>query len=125
MSAFGFSLHCCGVVQLRSRVWGVCLSECAWFVAPGSPVARTAVCARVWQGHRIQHLTAPSPPALPPFPDGIHQNIKYKEKMQRAAAHERKLQKRRDRKARELALFATWRGTGAGAGAEADAAIRS
>lgn len=24
-------------------------------------------------------------------------------------AHERKLQKRRDRKARELALFATWR----------------
>lgn len=83
------------------------------------------LCVRVWQGHRIQHLTAPSPPALPPFPDGIHQNIKYKEKMQRAAAHERKLQKRRDRKARELALFATWRGTGAGAGAEADAAIRS
>lgn len=27
------------------------------------------------------------------------------------AAHERKLQKRRDRKTRELALFATWRGT--------------
>lgn len=28
------------------------------------------------------------------------------------AAYERKLQKRRDRKAREQALFATWRGTG-------------
>lgn len=41
------------------------------------------------------------------------QNIKYKEKAQRIAAHERKLQKRRDRKAREEALFATWRGTGA------------
>ncbi|CAM9740566.1 unnamed protein product [Ectocarpus fasciculatus] len=38
-------------------------------------------------------------------------NIKYKEKAQRAAAHERKLQKKRDRKARDLALFATWRET--------------
>lgn len=41
------------------------------------------------------------------------QNIKYKEKAQRLAAHERKLQKRRDRKARDLALFATWRGPAA------------
>lgn len=54
------------------------------------------------------------------------QNIKYKEKAQRMAAHERKLQKRRDRKARDLALFATWRGeeAGVGKGVEADA-IRS
>ncbi|CAN0134308.1 unnamed protein product [Ectocarpus sp. 12 AP-2014] len=39
-------------------------------------------------------------------------NIKYKEKAQRTAAHERKLQKKRDRKARDLALFATWREKG-------------
>lgn len=37
------------------------------------------------------------------------QNIRWKEKAQRMAAYERKLQKRRDRKAREEALFATWR----------------
>ncbi|CAM9518998.1 unnamed protein product [Pylaiella littoralis] len=47
--------------------------------------------------------------------------IKGKEKKQRQAAHERKLQKRRDRKARDLALFATWRGTGT----EADATVKS
>lgn len=47
------------------------------------------------------------------------QRIKYKEKAQRMAAHERKLQKRRDRKARELALFATWRGTDGSAVADA------
>lgn len=49
------------------------------------------------------------------------QKIKGKEKKQRQAAHERKLQKRRDRKARDLALFATWRGTGT----EADATVKS
>ncbi|CBN77973.1 hypothetical protein Esi_0081_0070 [Ectocarpus siliculosus] len=51
-------------------------------------------------------------------------NIKYKEKAQRTAAHERKLQKRRDRKARDLALFATWRETGP-AEETADAVVRS
>ena len=52
------------------------------------------------------------PLSLPPsLPTCRTQNIKYKEKAQRLAAHERKLQKRRDRKARDLALFATWRGT--------------
>ncbi|CAN0185624.1 unnamed protein product [Scytosiphon promiscuus] len=44
--------------------------------------------------------------------------IKYKEKLQREAAYERKLQKRRDRKARDQALFATWRGTGTGTAEE-------
>lgn len=48
-------------------------------------------------------------------------NIKYKEKAQRIAAHERKLQKRRDRKARDLALFATWRGTAEDSTVAADA----
>ncbi|CAB1101586.1 unnamed protein product [Ectocarpus sp. CCAP 1310/34] len=51
-------------------------------------------------------------------------NIKYKEKAQRTAAHERKLQKRRDRKARDLALFATWRDKGP-AEESADAVGRS
>lgn len=68
--------------------------------------------------------TRPACFATQPTENVRPQNIKYKEKAQRTAAHERKLQKRRDRKARDLALFATWRETGP-AEETADAVVHS